>query len=363
MKNVRWLLVIGCLLVCSGSLQAQTVEDDPISPKPAPVWELVEVDCKQASLRGLHVLDSKRIFASGSQGIVVHSIDGGDNWNVQSVAGAEDLDFRDIHAIDANNVLIVSAGTPARIYRSDDGCKTWTKVLEQTDPSFFFDAIDFWDKKTGVVMGDPIEGKLCLFKTVDGGKTWARLESAPKTNPGEAGFAASGTNTICYGKNRLLVALGSAKENTTPVSSRVVLSEDQGATWAAAEVPIKRSPSAGIFSLHFISERDLIAVGGDFKNPDATEGTLACSRDGGKTWAAVKSADGLSGFRSCVSTTGKRGQLIAIGPNGTDSSTDDGKNWKRLSDEGFHAIDFSIDGKAGWATGTLGRIGKWIDSE
>ena len=341
----------------SNSNNESTAQQDSL--KPAPVWELVKVDCKQASLRGLHVLDSKHIFTSGSQGMVVHSVDGGTSWNVQSVAGAEELDFRDIHAIDANNVLIVSAGTPARIYRSDDGCKTWTKVLERADPKFFFDAIDFWDSKVGIVMGDPIEGKLCLFKTIDGGRTWRQLDSAPKTKPGEAGFAASGTNTICVGKNRLLVALGGAVENTSSVSSRVLLSEDQGATWTAAEVPIKRTPSAGIFSLHFASEQDVIAVGGDYKNPDAVDGTIARSTDGGKTWSIIKSGQGLTGFRSCISTTGDRGQLIAVGPNGTDRSVDAGKSWKRLSDEGFHAIDFSVDANAGWATGTLGRIGKW----
>ena len=355
MKNLQWLLGLVWLMAGISSVEAQISE----SAKPAPVWELVKVECKQASLRGLHVLDSKHIFASGSKGVVVHSVDGGANWNVQSVAGAEDLDFRDIHAIDADNVLIVSAGTPARIYRSEDGCKTWTKVLERTDPSFFFDAIDFWDRQTGIVMGDPIDGKLCLFKTTDSGRTWKRLESEPKTNPGEAGFAASGTNTICVGKNRLLVALGGAVENTSSASSRVLLSEDRGANWTAAKVPIKRTPSAGIFSLHFAGEQDVIAVGGDYKNPDVVNGTLARSTDGGKTWAAIKSKQGLSGFRSCVVTTADRGHLIAVGPNGTDGSVDGGESWKRLSDEGFHAIDFSDDGKTGWATGTLGRIGKW----
>ena len=371
MKNLRRLLVILCLFVCNISMEiqnteAQIIDDSAKAPseqaasKSAPVWELVQVDCKQASLRGLHVLDSKHIFASGSHGIVVHSIDGGKNWNVQSVAGAENLDFRDIHAIDADNILIVSAGTPARIYRSKDGCQTWTKVLERTDPKFFFDAIDFWDQQTGIVMGDPIGSRLCLFKTIDGGKTWKQLDSAPATNLGEAGFAASGTNTICSGKNRLLVALGGAEENMSAVSSRVLLSEDRGATWTAAEVPIKRTPSAGIFSLHFVSEQNVVAVGGDYKKPDMIDGTLAISADSGKTWTATQSAAGLSGFRSCVSMTADRGHLIAVGPNGTDISDDYGKSWKRASDEGFHAIDFSDDGKAGWATGTLGRIGKWI---
>ena len=361
MKNLIHLgmLVFGLAVV--GPILGQTGSGDrsPASPaNAAPVWEMIDIDCKQASLRGLHVLDAQHIFASGSKGIVVHSVDGGVNWNVQSVTGAEELDFRDIHAIDANNVLIISSGTPARIYRSNDGCRTWTKVCERSDAKFFFDAIDFWDKQTGVVMADPIDGKLCLLKTVDGGRTWKGLETAPKTNPGEAGFAASGTNTITDGPNRLLVALGGAEENTSQASSRILLSEDRGATWRAAEVPIKRTPSAGIFSLCVCEGKKLVAVGGDYKKPDVVNDTFARSTDGGKTWLTVESENGLTGFRSCVAITSD-GHLIAVGPNGTDYSVDFGANWKRRSDEGFHAIDFTADGKTGWATGTLGRIGKW----
>ena len=368
MNNIIRLSMLVCGLAFVGPILGQTGSGNQTdssqasSAKSAPVWQMVDVDCKQASLRGLHVLDTQHIFASGSKGIVVHSVDGGANWNVQSVTGAEELDFRDIHAIDANNVLIISSGTPARIYRSSDGCRTWTKVCERPDPSFFFDAIDFWDKQTGVVMGDPIDGKLCLLKTVDGGKTWKQIETAPTTKLGEAGFAASGTNTITVGQNRLLVALGGAEENTSQASSRVLLSEDRGATWKAAEVPIKRTASAGIFSLCVSEGEKLFAVGGDYKKPDAVNDTFARSVDGGKTWSTVESKNGLTGFRSCVAIT-SAGHLVAVGTNGTDYSIDSGANWKRRSDEGFHAVDFTADGKIGWATGSLGRIGKWIHSE
>ena len=378
MKNLSRLLIIVCSLICVDPAGAQPASAQPLDQtqsKAAPVWELVKVDCKQASLRGLHVLDSKHIFVSGGKGIVAHSVDGGTNWNVQSVAGAEELDFRDIHAIDANNVLIVSAGTPARIYRSSDGCQTWTKVFERTDPKFFFDAIDFWDAQAGIVMGDPIDGKLCLLKTIDGGQTWNQLETAPKTNPGEAGFAASGTNTITAGTNRLLVALGSAAEGTSPSSSRVLISENRGATWTAAEVPIQRNPSAGIFSLLFSNDQRVVAVGGDYKNPEAINDTLARSMDGGKTWSSQKLAGApsaktdlsvanrLTGFRSCVICPDSRDHLIAVGPNGTDESMDFGATWTRRSSGGFHAIDNSSDGKSIWATGPEGRIGKWIGTK
>ena len=112
MRNLMWLLVLVCAFVCGGSIGAQhftsvsgqySPSDEPTASvlsltsdhggepsaqqaaKPTPVWQLVKVDCKQASLRGLHVLDSNHIFASGSKGMVVHSVDGGTNWNVQSV--------------------------------------------------------------------------------------------------------------------------------------------------------------------------------------------------------------------------------------------------------------------------------------
>jgi len=166
----------------------------------------------------------------------------------------------------------------------------------------------------------------------------------------------NGFNTV--GQNRLLVALGGAEENSPQNNSRVLLSEDRGATWQAAEVPIKRTPSAGIFSLCVFKGEKLVAVGGDYKNPNAVNDTLARSVDGGKSWSTPKSENGLTGFRSCVAITAE-GYLVAVGPNGTDYSADFGANWKRRSEEGFHAIDFTADGKTGWATGTLGRIGKW----
>ena len=55
--------------------------------------------------------------------------------------------------------------------------------------------------------------------------------------------------------------------------------------------------------------------------------------------------------------------FVAVGPNGTDLSTDLGKNWVRVSNQGFHAIQFSANGSVGWATGDDGRIAKWVETD
>ena len=51
---------------------------------------------------------------------------------------------------------------------------------------------------------------------------------------------------------------------------------------------------------------------------------------------------------------------IAVGTNGTDASSDLGKQWQRISDEGFHAVEFTPDSAHGWACGSDGRIAKWL---
>src|SRR4029077_16099330 len=80
-----------------------------------------------ASLRGLSVVNEKVVWASGTGGTVIRTIDGGKTWNVITVPGSEKLDFRDIEAFDANTAYILSIGNgeASRIYKTIDGGKNW----------------------------------------------------------------------------------------------------------------------------------------------------------------------------------------------------------------------------------------------
>ena len=69
-----------------------------------------------ASFRGLSVVSEKVVWASGTGGTVIQTIDGGKSWKVMQVADAAKLDFRDIEAFDANTAYILSIGNGESSY-------------------------------------------------------------------------------------------------------------------------------------------------------------------------------------------------------------------------------------------------------
>src|SRR5688572_27046300 len=80
-----------------------------------------------ANFRGLSVVNEKIIWASGSNGTVIRTIDSGRTWKVMQVPEGSKLDFRDIEAFDANTAYILSIGNgeDSRIYKTIDGGTTW----------------------------------------------------------------------------------------------------------------------------------------------------------------------------------------------------------------------------------------------
>src|SRR5215216_6044062 len=98
---------------------------------------------EKVSLRGLSVVNDKIIWASGSGGTAVKSVDGGDSWKWLTVKGFEKIDFRDIEAFDSSNAIIMGIASPAYILKTTDGGQTWKVVYENKAQGMFLDAMDF----------------------------------------------------------------------------------------------------------------------------------------------------------------------------------------------------------------------------
>ena len=159
--------------------------------------ELLQEGTK-SSLRGLSVVSDDVIWCSGSNGMVGKSIDGGLSFRWIQVKGYEKRDFRDIEAFDSSTSIIMAVAEPAIILKTSDGGFSWRKFFEDTTTGMFLDAMDF-DGKNGVVVGDPIRGKVFLAETSDFGDSWQVVKK--KSNgtsmlQGEAFFASSGSNII-----------------------------------------------------------------------------------------------------------------------------------------------------------------------
>jgi hypothetical protein len=281
---------------------------------------------------------------------------------VQQVAGADSLDFRDIHAFDALTAVTMSAGEAeqgkARIYRTEDGGQTWQIVYQTTQKGIFLDGLDFWDDRRGICFGDPVEGRFFILTTRDGGRSWHELPVAdrPAAQPDEAAFAASGTSLISVGKKTAYIGTGGA------TVARILQTNNYGATWQSLSTRLPAGPSSGIFGLRFWSKKKGIAVGGDYRTFTVESPNVLITKDGGKSWQLTEGTR-PPGLKESVGLYrqepfGKRNVLLmAVGASGSGYSADQGRSWVPLDHHPFHAVSFA--GNVGYAVGGKGLVGKW----
>ena len=267
------------------------------SPAQAPgAWRWTPLSTgSSARLRGVSAVTDRVAWASGTNGTILRTTDGGATWQTLLVPGAEKLDFRDIDAVDETTAyaLSIGSGELSRIYKTSDAGRTWSEQFVNRDAKAFFDAMAFWDAKRGVAVSDSVDGQFVILMTTDGGTSWERVPAAalPPALPNEGFFAASGTNVTVAAPNHVWIGTGAASE------ARVLRSSDGGRTWAVAKTPLDAGPSAGIFSIAFSDATHGIVVGGDYKAESVAGNNAAITTDGGATWTPMK---GLSGFRSVV---------------------------------------------------------------
>ena len=365
------------LAVCIACLGGANMRPQTLGQTSGP-W-VMERSGTTAGLRGIHAVGGGVAWASGTNGTVLRTEDGGYEW--QSCAmppGAETLDFRGIWAWDDNTAIVMSSGPgdSSRLYKTTDGCSSWKLLFTNPDKDGFWDAVAFWNREDGEILGDPVETdagefsiisdidrpvpkevrkatRFATFSTWNGGKTWQRsmngfLNSDPKRS---GAFAASNSSLVRFdgwgwigigGKDGSFVYHG---QNATD------LPMSDGLYWEKAPVPITAgTDSSGVFSVAFRASTHGVAVGGDYTKPNESAGTAAWSADGGKTWtAAVKPPHG---YRSAVAWDAEAKAWIAVGTNGSDISSDDGKTWEPLDNGNWNALSLP------WVVGPNGRIAK-----
>ena len=323
----------------------------------APVFAqgMFETNTKE-SLRGLSAYNQSVVWASGTHGTYLFTQNGGKSWTTGQVPGAEKLDFRGV-VVDDEGTFLLSAGPgdQSRIYHSGHLGEHWDLQFTNQEPAGFLDCMAFFDPQHGLVVGDPVNGKFQILRTEDGGKSWHYADSnkMPAAITGEGAFAASNTCLTVQGKKNAWFVTGGA-------AARVFRSRDGGKSWAVSDSPIVHGPaSAGVFSVVFRDAQHGVIAGGDYAKPEQAGANLATTSDGGRTWKLGSAPEQKYYSATCYVWAGqpknKRAIRIFVTGSTVSAYSDDGlSSWQWSMPIGFNAL--ACIGEIAIVAGSEGRI-------
>lgn len=342
-----------------------------------------------ADLRGIHAVSEQIAWASGSGGTILRTTDGGAHWQrCTTPPDAAQLDFRGIQAFDPNTAIAMSSGKGdlSRLYKTTDACQTWKLVFTNPDSDGFWDAVQFNDQthtkdlahRFGTLVGDPVENRFSIFFTYDSGGTWERadrrvLNHLPKAHSEESLFAASNTAALSVpdggGLSFVTGATGGSRYLHLIPGGLELDAFFVQPSFESTLLPFKhRTSTQGAFAMSYRKleppDFDVMAVGGDYAHPNDS-GSSAYIPAARYSWfirhqPARSPTTPPHGYRSAVAYDAATKTWITVGPNGTDISTDDGRNWQALKPSANDAPDADQQWNAlslPFVVGPHGRIG------
>jgi len=335
MKKLTFIFIIAsCLTFCKNDF----------APRESVKVSIEKFKMDSTSIRAIEIVNDSSIAYAGSIGDI-GIISGSDKFKASQKIITDTIipHFRAL-AYTKEAFFALSVGNPALLYKYQ--LNNLEIVYKEEHEKVFYDCMKFFDELNGIAMGDPTDDCLSILTTRDGGNSWNKIncENLPKIMEGEAAFAASNTNIAIVGENAWIATGG--------IKSRVFHTSDLGLTWKVYETPIIQGKSTtGIYSIDFYDENNGIICGGDYTDKFGDYANKAITVDGGKTWEVV-SENSLPKYVSCVqyvpNTEGK--EVMAVSTNGIFYSKDSGRNWEKVSEEGFYTIRFASKNIA-WLSG------------
>lgn len=222
-------------------------------------WGADFVSSRKATpnVNAIHFLNDDTGFAACSYRLLVRTKNGGESWEIllpDTLATTTHL--YGVYFINWNKGFAVGqlATNKDVIYKTLDGGLTW--AVRSNIASNAWRAVKFSTPNKGIIVGT----KLKALYTVDGGETWnlATFKNVP------ASLASADLRDVAFLNESVAVAVG----------NKIILkTTDGGATWNYVD-----STTTLLYSVSFANDRVGYAVG---------SGTILKTTDGGTTWTNI----------------------------------------------------------------------------
>lgn len=349
-------VLLGSLTCLSGTVALARLAGAQ-APTLAPAVRITEQTSGTSKLlQAVHAVSERVVWASGHGGVVLRSVDGGGNWEARPTASGDSLEFRDVHAIDADTAWVMSAGSGAksRIYRTTNGGASWSLQFMNPDTAAFYDCLSFGTGRgrTGVAFSDASGGRTNILHTENDGASWRLLAPSvvPAPLPGEGAFAASGLCVVHGDARTVFIATGSP-------GARLLRSRDGGRTWDVENTPFTRGTVAGLTGLAFKDGQLGMVVAADINRlyTDASTAVVGITTDAGRTWA-LRTRPPLPGALVGVAWVPGAGSETAVVTSygGAFITSDAARTWRTLTTALTTGV--SAVGTRAWIVGGAGKI-------
>jgi photosystem II stability/assembly factor-like uncharacterized protein len=341
-KIVPFLLCLN--LFCT--LQAQTISDK---------WtpQAVGLLPNNHSIVSIFIVNKDVVWAVADSNIsrpfptdhlpkVLKTINGGVTWQLYTVPIAMGRAFLDIYAVDS---LVAWAsgntfdnGLKFQLFKTIDGGKTWAPIGTGYAASLF---IRFFDAQNGIIWN-----RHAIARTQNGGQTFTGGAAV-------TGFFSNEGYDLTSGNNSCAVIGDSIWAGTT--ISRMAFSPDKGVNWQFQD--LRSVPNFGdsviIFSTSFKDAQNGITLGW---NQNTFTSYLARTSNGGTTWTNIASYPFTFGT-NVEYVRGTLGSFIVSDYDGLTAYTKDfGQSWVKIDSLKGNAVRF-LNAQTGWVGNSDTKLG------
>ena len=210
------------------------------------VYNLQVMDAvEKVSLTDIYFVNQNTGYAVGDSGIILHTTDGGSNWNRYQYA--DDLILHSIYFSCPSRGWI--SGEKGLLLHTADAGKNWTPQTVSTSSTLY--KVFFADSLTGFAVGSHT-----LLSTSDGGTTWTENHSYPDWDFYDVQFINPDEGWVVGG-------------------STLLHTVDGGINWSLNNLDTR----ACLYGVSFIDARNGYLVGDD--------ATVLRTEDGGEYWRKV----------------------------------------------------------------------------